>query len=148
MSHLCEIEREFRDVEALRAALRELGLELGDSGKVQFYFSNERSSMTKEDKALEQVDHVVRIPGSKYTLGFRRQPNGSLKPVCDSELIEGSFGMNDKGRHLLGEKGIKLWQEYAFAGAKMQALKTGKVVHVGRTYQKDGSMQIRVRLTE
>lgn len=144
MSHLCEIQQQYRDVEALRAALKELGLELGGPGNVQYYFSGRTEYQTDADKQLEQADHVVHIPGSRYSLGFKRQEDGSFKPICDSELLDGDYGANDPGRKILGEKAIRLWQAYAFAGAAMQARRKG--YSVTRQNLKDGSMKIRVKV--
>lgn len=142
MSHLCEIEREFRDLDSLRAALAELGLELGGPGVVE-YFYGRHGGESRSDRDLERCDHIVQIPESSYSLGFKRQANGSYKPVCDEELLEGGYGQRDKGREILGEKGGKLWQAYAYHGAVSQAHRKG--YSVMRQYEKDGSVKIRVK---
>jgi len=143
MSHLCEIEKEFRDLASLSTALEELGLKLGGPGVVEYFYGTHGGSSTADQK-LEQCDHIVELPGSAYSLGFRKQASGSYKPVCDVELLEGAVGFQDAGRKILGEKAGKLWQAYAYHGAVSQARRKG--YSVTRENQTDGSVKIRVRV--
>lgn len=130
-------------MEALRAALKELGLTLGGPGKVRYFYSTMAHAQTADDQRLEQCDYTVEVPGSKYTLGFRKTKTG-FQPVCDVELLEGSYGSRDPGRKLLGEKGVKLWQSYAYHAVAIQARRNGHAV--SRETLKDGSVKIRVRV--
>jgi hypothetical protein len=140
MSHLAQIDMAFRDLDALREALKEMGMTLGGKGKVKFYFS--ASGGSSADKNLEDCDYTCEIPNSRYGLGFKKQADGSLKLICDEEVLTGLYGRNESARKLMGEKGIKLWERYAVAGARMQARRKG--YRMAESRLKDGSLQIKV----
>lgn len=146
MSHLTTIQREFRDVPALRAALKDLGLTLGGRGKVRFYYGGyaPAAGATEKDQRMEECDYVVAPPkGSKYGLGFRKVKGGALQPVGDEELFTGSYGKCDSARALYGENLAVLYQRYAYHGVLAQARLKGYVVRQEKAV--NGDLILRVQ---
>lgn len=56
-------------------------------------------------------DVVIKLPG-KYDLGLKADGTGTYVYECDSELLSGSFGLNDTGRRLLGDNAALLMLTY------------------------------------
>ena len=119
MSQIIEVKPQetINDVESLRVAAKDLGLQLQERGKVRFY-SGERDA-----------DYVIKLPG-KYDLGFVKQSDGSFHFYCDNELAGGrassdGYGRGDAGRKVLGENCQNLYQRYRYRQFEQRARQRG-----------------------
>ena len=127
MSQIIEVQPEERitDIEALKTAAKDLGLELQEKGQVRYYYG------TKE------ADYVLKLPG-KYDLGFVKQADGSYQFKADNELIGGrsgsdGYGRGDVGRQVLGENCQNLYQRYRYRQFEQRARQRGlSVIERGR----------------
>ncbi len=108
MSQIVEVkpEQTIKDIPALTAAAKDLGLTLEGRGEVRFY------------SGTRTADHVIRLPG-RYDLGFVKQADGTYSYLADNELIGGcsgsdGYGRSGEGRKALGENCGKLLQRYRY----------------------------------
>ena len=122
MSQVAEVKPEEKivSVTALRAAAKDLGLELEEKGQVRGY------SWTRP------ADYVLKLPG-KYDLGFVKKADGSYSFLADNELIGGrvgsdGYGRSDAGRKALGENCAKLYQRYRYRQFEERARARGLAV--------------------
>ena len=110
-------EEKIADLDALKAAAKDLGLELVEKGQVRYY------------SGTKAADWVLKLPG-KYDLGFVKQPDGSYAFAADNELIGGrsgsdGYGRADAGRAALGENCAKLYQRYRYRQFERKATAQG-----------------------
>lgn len=138
MSQIVEVKPEERitDLEALKTAARDLGLELTEKGQMRYY------SGTKE------ADWVLTLPG-RYDLGFVKQKDGSYSFLSDNELIGGrsgsdGYGRADAGRKVLGENCQNLYQRYRYRQFERQARARGLSVRE-RERTKEGALVLEVQ---
>lgn len=99
MSHITTIKTKITNLDALRAALADMGLTLGAAGMVRYYFGG------------QQADHVVKLPGP-YDIGFKQESDGSYSFVCDQECMRGTYSRGEEARKILGPNGGTLIQKY------------------------------------
>lgn len=110
MSHMVEVKLRIKDLSALRAACNELGFEFIENQKTYKWFgrwvgdSPMPEGMTKAD--LGKCDHAIKVPGSTYEVGLRKQADGSFTLAYD---WWNSGGLKDK----LGQNAGPLVQSYA-----------------------------------
>lgn len=105
MSHFTTIQTQVRDVNALREACRELGLELQENAEARGYGSNTRKG-----------DLVIKLKGP-YDIAGTRQPDGTYQLATDWW-----------GGHVEKEVGIgfgKLLQLYGVYKAQAEARRKG-----------------------
>lgn len=89
MSHYTTIKVKLHenDIDALKMACKELGLEFGGKGRVRFYY--DRNQVT--------ADYVIKIPGCPYDVGLQKDPiTGDLTLVYDKYegLVEKVLGVD------------------------------------------------------
>jgi len=134
MSHLTTVKSVLKDEECIRAAAKEIGVDVIERAAPRFYFSgSERDVM---------CDLVLKLPG-RYDLGLKRNAENAFDFVCDNELLSGNFGRGSEGRQLLGEQAGRLKQEYAVAVAMKQARLKG--TSATRTVRDDGYVVVSLR---
>lgn len=119
MSHITKLQTQFVDLECLKEACSELGLELetGEGLTVQDYYHN-------------SVPVEARIPLGQYSLGFQRAEDGTLRMVADFWGIKRYCG-NPRIRQVVqraGEKGVVglLQRPYVVAATKREVARNPK----------------------
>jgi hypothetical protein len=120
MSHFTTIKTQIKDVEALRSAVNELGLQLLVNAKARGYISNKTKG-----------DFVIRLKGP-YDVALNQQPDGTYGLTTDwwDGHVEQEVGSNF-GR---------LLQLYGVHKASMEARKKG--FSVLRRSQPNGSIKV------
>ena len=120
MSHFTTIKTQIRDVEALRMAVKELGLTLAENATARGYASNEIKG-----------DYVIRLKGP-YDIALNKQPDGTYGLTTDwwdghvEKEVGGNYG--------------RLLQLYAVHKATAEARKRGHSVQ--RKLQKNGAIKL------
>jgi hypothetical protein len=120
MSHFTTIQTQVRDLDALRAALGELGLALHEKTNARGYENNKLKG-----------DYVIRLKGP-YDVALNKTPDGSYGMTAD--WWEG---------HVEKEVGFKfgrLLQLYGIHKTMIEARKRGHMVQ--RKAQRDGSIKL------
>lgn len=107
MSHICYVKTQFKSIEDLRDACKQLGLKLEGSGTIRLY------------KGTKKADFCLRIPSERFDVGFVYQDDGSYSLVGDEMLLEGTYSY----RSILGDKCNKLRQQYSISVLRRQAAK-------------------------
>ena len=120
MSHFTTITTQVRDVEALRMAVKELGLTLAENASARGYASNETKG-----------DYVIKLKGP-YDIALNQQPDGSYGITAD--LWEGYVEKE------VGKDYGKLLQLYGVHKASIEARKNG--LSVLRRHQPNGSIKL------
>lgn len=122
MSHFTTIQTQIRDVEALRAACNELGLELLENADARGYGSNQRHG-----------DLVIRFKG-RYDIAATKQPDGTYQLAADwwQGHVEKEVGKN-YGR---------LLQLYGVHKAQAEARRKGYTTR--RQTLKDGAIKLTI----
>ena len=120
MSHFTTIKTQIKDVEALRSAINELGLQLLANTDARGYISNKTKG-----------DYVIRLKGP-YDIAVNQQPDGTYGLTTDwwDGHVEREVGTNF-GR---------LLQLYGVHKASMEARKKG--YSVLRNQQHNGSIKL------
>jgi len=143
MSHIATIETEFRDLDALEAACRSLGLELrrGQATFAWWGTLGDRVSMTAEqliaklrryDKTFRPpagvdldewrrgaCEHVIAISGDEYQIGLRKTSTGWG--------LVGDFDMFEKLGRVVGQRGGLLKQAYGIEIDKRIAARSAQL---------------------
>ncbi|MEN9601868.1 MAG: hypothetical protein RIS56_1474 [Verrucomicrobiota bacterium] len=120
MSHFTTIKTQIKDVEALRSAVNELGLQLIPNTEARGYISNKTKG-----------DYVIRLKGP-YDVALNQQPDGTYGLTTDwwDGHVEKEVG-KDFGR---------LLQLYGVHKATAEAKKKG--YSVLRNHQPNGSIKL------
>lgn len=120
----------FNDVDALRAAVESFGLTLEEGGNCRFY------------QGSPAVDYLVKFPG-RYDVGFKRELDGTLSMVCDSELYKPTIynGQKSEAYAQWGEAFGKLTAEYNVNKITTHYRRKGWTVQRGET-RADGSIKL------
>jgi len=120
MSHFTTIKTQIKDVEALRSAVNEMGLQLLANAEARGYISNKTNG-----------DYVIRLKGP-YDVAVNQQPDGTYGLTTDwwDGHVEKEVG-NNFGR---------LLQLYGVHKASMEARKKG--YSVLRNPQSNGSIKL------
>jgi hypothetical protein len=110
MSHITEIKLEINDLNALKTAAKQLGLDFNEDQHTHRYFANQRN----------KCDHAISVPNSKtaYEIGVVKDGQNYK---LNWDPYAGGMGLVTK----VGEGAIKLKQEYAVAIAEKQARRDG-----------------------
>ncbi|MDR1282411.1 MAG: hypothetical protein LBK99_16555 [Opitutaceae bacterium] len=141
MSHVVEIETEVRDLNAVKAACKRLGLEFVE-GKTNYVWYGRHMGDYPLPKGVSQEDlgkcsHVVRVPGVRYELGLVRNPaTNGYKLAFDfygqgnlhdgRKLQKAICNQNKDGTY--DKKCGKFLQAYGAEFAKMQMRARGYMV--------------------
>ncbi len=147
MSHIAKIQVQIKDLEALKAVAKALGLEFMQGQKTYKWYGRSvgdyklPEGFTTED--LGKCDHALRIPlddpnrnAQAYEIGVVKNKSGSGYQLL-WDFWSGGYGLTGK----VGTKGEKLVQGYAVEVARRQAVKQGFRV-VGQTMRKDGKVEL------
>ena len=120
MSHFTTIKTQIKDIDALRLALREMGLALFPNANARGYSSNETHG-----------DFVIRLRGI-YDIALNKQPDGSYGLIADlyAGHVENEVGQNYG----------KLLQLYGIHKTMQEARKKG--YSALRKTQADGSIKL------
>jgi hypothetical protein len=102
VSHLTTTETQYKDVDALRAAVEKFGLKLETGGQCRFF------------SGKPNVDFLVPFPG-RYDVGFKWNNKGTLDIVCDSEMYRETIYSGEKSQPyaMWGNGFAKLIDEYS-----------------------------------
>ena len=120
MSHFTEITTQIKDIEALRLACQELGLNLLQSAEARGYYDNKTKG-----------DYVIQLKGP-YDIALNKQADGTFGIASDL--------WNGHVEKEVGQKYGKLLQLYGVHKATMEARKKG--LSVLRRQKQDGSIKL------
>ncbi len=120
MSHFTTIKTQIKDVEALRSAVNELGLQILANTEARGYISNKTKG-----------DYVIRLKGP-YDIALNKTPDGSYGLTTD--WWDGHVEKE------VGAKFGRLLQLYGIHKTTIEARKRGHFVQ--RKAQKDGSIKL------
>lgn len=145
MSHVAQIDLEIRDLEALEAAARSLGLELVRGRTAYRWYGRHvgdyplPAGFTKDD--LGRCDHAIRIPGDDraYEIGVVRRRDGRPGYVLLWDCWQGGYGLEER----VGAGAARLKQAYALEAAKRAAWRAGHRV-LGEIRKADGTIVLRI----
>lgn len=133
MSHVVSIKTELRDIEAVKAACKELGLVFKENQKTIRWYGQWMNDYDAADAAYKlgidpkqygTCNHAIEVPGSNYDVGLLRNPvTGGYRIYFDF------YGCNGRRiQEAIGEHGGKLVQYYAAHKATMAARAKGYLV--------------------
>ena len=122
MSHFTTIQTQLRDLDALRAALGELGVTLHENTNARGYASNQLKG-----------DYVIRLKGP-YDIALNKNPDGSYGLTTD--------WWDGHVEREVGSKFGRLLQLYGIHKTTIEARKRGHFVQ--RKAQKDGSIKLTI----
>jgi hypothetical protein len=120
MSHFTEITTQIKDIEALRLACQELGLNLLQDAEARGYYDNKTKG-----------DYVIQLKGP-YDIALKKQADGTFG--ITSDLWNGHVEKE------VGQGYGKLLQLYGVHKATMEARKKG--LSVLRRQKQDGSIKL------
>ena len=120
MSHFTEIKTQIKDIEALRFACQELGLNLLQNAEARGYYENKTKG-----------DYVIQLKGP-YDIALNKQADGTFG--ITSDLWNGHVEKE------VGQKYGKLLQLYGVHKATIEARKKG--LSVLRRQKQDGSIKL------
>lgn len=144
MSHVAEMDMEIKDLEALDAACKQMGLELVRDQKTYKWWGHSVGDYPLpkgfKEQDLGKCDHAIRIPGNReaYEIGVMPRRDGRPGFTMLWDFYNGGYGMEK----MVGHEGNKLKQEYAVQTA-MKNVPRG--YRVSRERQADGRVFIRCR---
>jgi hypothetical protein len=131
MSHVAKIEIEIRDIDALKLACDQLGLELM-AGRRHFAWYGEHvgdypipEGFTAED--MGKCDHAIRVPGARYEVGVIKR-NGKYLLLWD-------FYSRGGLEQVLGKGACRLKQAYSVERVRREARLKGYHLHERKTEQ-------------
>ena len=143
MSHVAAVTLVIRDLPALKAACKELGLEFRENQKTWAWFGQFLNDFDGKDAAYRngidpanygQSEHAIRLPGCHYEIGVVRNNKGELTLAYDF------FGEGRKIRNALGAGCEKLVQHYGLNKAQMLARTKGYITQ--RKVQPNGDIKL------
>lgn len=127
MSHVGDMEVHIKDLVALEAAAKRLGLELVKGQTTYKWFGHSVGDYPLpagfEKADLGKCEHVLRIPGNSqaYEIGVVRRRDGKPGFQLLWDFWKGGYGLTDK----VGESGGLLKQAYAIETTKKQMIRDG-----------------------
>jgi hypothetical protein len=137
MSHVTTVSIKIKDLQALKAAIKEFGAEWIEGRKEYNWWGVSvgdtplPEGMTKE--MLGKCDHVIKLPGVNYEIGVVKMPAGHYTLAYDSyDYGRGPNRVPADGGKLLAKFGDglkKLTQAYAVAKATIEAKAKGWIVN-------------------
>jgi hypothetical protein len=148
MSHVCAIKTVLKDMEAVKATCKELGLEFKENQQTYKWWGSSvgdykvPAGFTAAD--LGKCTHAIGIPGSTWEVGVVKARNPDGTPAQGYTLMFDFFGT--QGRPILaalgGETAGKFVQSYTLNKAAMDARKKG--LFTKRVPGKNGAIQLHV----
>ena len=122
MSHFVTVETQLRDIAALKAACRELGLDVQQNAAARGYGHNRQHG-----------DFVIKLKGP-YDIAVNRQPDGTFGLTADQ--WQGQVAKE------VGQNFAKLMRLYSAHKVMLEARRKGHTVR--RQDLKDGSIKLTV----
>lgn len=138
MSHITNVRTEITDEAAVRAVAAAWGCTVEASAVPRYY----STAWGGQEAAV--CDLVVRLPG-KYDLGLMLQADGTYKAMCDTELLNGSFGRNDSGRLLCGTNLDQFMQAYAVKRVEAHVAMSPTLTMMGVETTADGDLVLTIQ---
>ena len=146
MSHVCEIDVIVRDIDALKAACRVLGLEFREDQKNYKWFGRFVDAYNPSDTSYNyqvsredygHCEHAIGIAGRKkaYEVGVMKRKDGKGFAL-HYDPYDGGYGLEQ----VIGKNASKLRQAYAVEVAKKQARKQG--FRVQEKVTQDGKVRL------
>lgn len=129
MSHVAKIEIAIKDLDTLKGACRELGLEFMAEQKVFEWYGNSvgdypiPEGFTAAD--MGRCDHAIRVPGARYEIGVVHR-NGRYHLLWDFYRAGGL-------ERVLGKGACKLRQAYSVERVRREAKLKGYHVQERKT---------------
>lgn len=148
MSHVAAIKTEIKDLEALKRACKELGLEFMTGQKTWKWFGRWMNDYSAQDAAYKlginpqdygKSEHAIRLPGCAYEIGVIKKANGNYTIAYDF------YGQGQKIKAALGQGCEKLMQHYGLCKAEMMARALGQITQ--RKQQQNGDIKLLVVTT-
>jgi hypothetical protein len=143
MSHLVSIKAELTDLDAIKAACKDLGLTF-KQGQTSYawwgYSVGDYPLPAGFTKAmLGKCEHAIGVPGTTWEIGLAKNPNGKgWVPLFDFYGPQGQPILDAIG----GQSGGKFIQAYGVNKQLAHAKKLG--LHATKQIQKNGSIVLRV----
>ena len=143
MSHVAAVKLKITDLNALRAACAELGLQFMEGQKTWAWFGQWMNDYAATDAAYKlgidpadygKSEHAIRLPGCHYEIGVVRNNKGELTLAYDF------FREGRKIKNALGAGCEKLVQHYGLCQAQMLAKAKGYVTQ--RKLQPNGDIKL------
>lgn len=140
LSHVAAITAEVKDLKALEAACKELGLQFMHGQKTHKWYGHWVGDYHGNDAAFKhgidtknygKCEHAIKVPGCEYEIGVVKTPNGNHTLVYDF------WGPGRKIVNTLGKGCEKLVQYYGLHAAQAVAKSKGlitqrKVLNTGK----------------
>ena len=130
MSHFTTIQTQVRDLDALRAALGELGVTLHEKTSARGYANNQLKG-----------DYVIRLKGP-YDIALNQTPDGSYGLTTDWFNPKNGGYENGPVEEVVGKSFGRLLQLYGIHKTTIEARKRGHMVQ--RKAQRDGSIKLTI----
>ena len=145
MSHVTLMDVEINDLEALKKAAANCGLEFVEQKTFKWYGYHVGDyplppGFTKAD--MGKCEYALRIPGNKdaYEVGIARRRDGKPGYVPLWDFWGGGFGLEER----VGKEGLRLMDEYAAEVAIAELELAGHRAY--RTVSTDGQIEVRAEV--
>ncbi len=143
MSHVAKIDLVVKDLEALKAAVKELGLHFKENQKTYGWWGTSvggyplPKGITKDD--LGKCDHAIAVNGTTWEIGVFKLRDGS-----GFALLYDFFGSQGQpiANAIGGNDGKRLKDVYCTHKVMMEARRRGQSVQ--RTNERDGTIRLRI----
>jgi hypothetical protein len=124
LSHIAKIQVVIKSLDALKAAVQDLGLEWSERKSYHWFQRFVGDTVLPEGIKVEDLgkcDYCISVPNNKtaYEVGVVKMPDGTFTLLYD--YWQGGFGLED----LIGKKAQKLVQGYSSALVKQHYKKIG-----------------------
>lgn len=145
MSHVATVDIEIKDLAALKAACKRIGLEWREGKQTYKWYGYHvgdyplPAGFTKDE--LGKCEHAIGVPGNEraYEIGVVKRKDGKPGLSMLWDFYQGGYGLEA----LAGANCNKLRQAYAVEAAKNAAKKQGFRV-LGEKTLANGSVQLQV----
>ena len=142
MSHVATVEVHIKDLEALKAACKVLGLEFVE-GQTTFRWYGRHVGDYPLPEGFMQSDmgkceHAIRLPNNTqaYEVGVVKRRDGKPGYTLMYDFWAGGYGLEEA----IGKQAYRLRQQYSAQVATKQARKQG--YRVAQSVQQDGSLRL------
>lgn len=147
MSHVATIEIQLKDLDALDAACRRVGIEFLRDKPTFAWFGTHvgdyplPAGFTAED--MGRCEHAIRVPGATYEIGVVRRRDGQPGYTLLWDFWASGGLTSGEALERIGVGGRKLVQAYGVEVATRAARRQGYTVT--ETTKADGSIVLRAR---
>ena len=142
MSHVATVEVHIKDLEALKAACKVLGLEFVEGQQTFKWYGRHvgdyplPEGFTQSD--MGQCEHAIRLPNNNraYEVGVVKRRDGKPGYTLMYDFWAGGYGLEEA----IGKQAGRLRQQYSAQVATKQARKQG--YRVTQSVQQDGTLRL------